>query len=228
MERGKILIEKAKKEGASLISFGYVGDIVPPGYEDMTHAVSFAVHLSERVIEDIKNGPTHMYFHHYRTVNRIIDDIEFKIGYEIEQMGYRYFPVASSQSINLKNSYYEAFFSHKMAATRSGLGWVGKNGLLITPEFGPRVRLGTVLTDLPLPLSDPVTKSSCNLCNLCVDACPAVALSGKNWEVGMPRCEIVDAKACSNHMSKYYKHIGRGSVCGICIAACPKGRVDKK
>ncbi|MBK5252394.1 MAG: epoxyqueuosine reductase [Peptostreptococcaceae bacterium] len=228
MEQGEILIKRAKEEGASLVSFGYVGDVVPPRYGEMTHAVSFAVHLSDRIIDDITNGPTHMYFHHYRTVNRVIDDIEFKIGHEIEKKGYRYFPVAASQSLNLSDSYYEGFFSHKMAATRSGLGWVGKNGLLITPEFGPRVRLGTVLTDWPLPVSEPVTTSGCFSCDLCVKACPAVALSGKSWGVGMPRCEIVDAKACSDHMSKYYKYIGRGSVCGICIAACPKGRIDKK
>src|SRR6056297_554513 len=228
MKNGKVLIERAKEEGASLVSFGYVGDIVPPGYGDLTHAVSFAVHLSDRIIEDIDNGPTHMYFQHYRAVNRLIDEIELKIGHEIENMGYRYFPVASSQSINFNGAYYEAFFSHKTAATRSGLGWVGKNGLLVTPEFGPRVRLGTVLTDWDLPVGEPVTKSGCLSCDLCVKACPAIALTGKNWEAGMERCEIVDAKACSDHMSRQYKHIGRGSVCGICIAVCPKGRKYEK
>jgi len=226
MENGKELIKTAKNEGASLVSFGYVGDLVPPGYGDLTHAVSFAVHLSDRIIEDIDKGPTHMYFQHYRTVNRLIDEIELKIGRAIENMGYRYFPVASSQSINLNGAYYEAFFSHKIAATRAGLGWVGKSGLLVTPEFGPRVRLGTVLTDWPLPFEEPITKSACFSCDLCVKACPAVALTGKNWEAGMARCQIIDARACSKHMSKNYKHIGRGSVCGICIAACPKGRKD--
>ncbi len=228
MKNAEALIEIAKGEGASLVSFGYVGDLVPSGYGDLTHAVSFAVHLSDRVIDDIDNGPTHMYFQHYRTVNRLIDEIELKIGKEIESMGYSYFPVASSQSINVNGAYYEGFFSHKTAATRSGLGWVGKNGLLVTPKFGPRVRLGTVLTDWVLPVEEPVVKSACLSCDLCVKACPAVALTGKNWEAGMARCEIVDAKACSDHMSKHYKHIGRGSVCGICIAACPKGRIYKK
>lgn len=228
MGNGKTLIKKAKEEGACLVSFGYVGDVVPRGYGDLTHAVSFAVRLSERIIDDIGDGPTHMYFHHYRAVNRLIDDIELKIGNEIEKNGFRYFPVASSQSINANGAYYEGYFSHKTAATRSGLGWIGKNGLLVTPEFGPRVRLGTVLTDWPLPVEDPVTKSACRTCDLCVKACPAIALTGRNWEAGMERCQIVDAKACSDHMSRYYKHIGRGSVCGICIAACPKGRKEEK
>lgn len=222
--QGRELMKIALREGASLAAAGYVGDLVPDSHKDMKIAVSFAVRLSDRIVDDIYRGPTHMYFHHYRSVNFLIDAIALKLGREIEREGYRYFPVAASQSINEGGSCYKGFFSHKMAATRSGLGWVGKNNLLVTPEFGPRIRLGTVLTDWPLPVSEAVTKSACGNCSLCVEVCPAVALTGRDWNTDVDRSAILDAKACSDHMNKHYGHIGRGSVCGICMAVCPKGK----
>lgn len=51
-----------------------------------------------------------------------------------------------------------------------------------------------------------------------------MAITGNLWKAGDPRENIVDALACSEHMKRAYKHIGRGVVCGICMRVCPKGR----
>lgn len=229
MNNRKKLLAVALREGACLAGIGAVGDLVPASHRELGTAVSFAVRLSDKVVEDIAEtgGPTHMYFHHYRTINRLIDTIALKLGMAIESAGYRYMPVAASQSINSGKADYSGFFSHKMAATRAGLGWVGKSGLLVTPSFGPRIRLGTVLTDWDLPADKPILRSRCGDCRRCVEACPAVALTGADWMPGLPRKELVDARACSEHMSRHYQHIGRGAVCGVCMAVCPVGKDDR-
>jgi epoxyqueuosine reductase QueG len=63
-------------------------------------------------------------------------------------------------------------------AIKAGLGEYGRHGLVITPEFGPRVRFGKIFTDMPLahdvPLRFGVTEF-CEACNLCAKACPAAA-----------------------------------------------------
>ena len=101
----------------------------------------------------------------------------------------------------------------------SGLGFVGKNGLLIT-EFGSAVRFATVLTDMPLVPQRDIRPCLCGDCTICRDACPAGAITGEIYVPGADRSTIFDAKKCSEHM-KTYKNIGRGAVCGICISVCP-------
>ena len=65
--------------------------------------------------------------------------------------------------------------SDRAVAERAGLGFVGKNCSLITPEFGSYVYLGEMITNLPFP-PDPPVPESCGTCNKCVEACPTGAL----------------------------------------------------
>ena len=115
-------------------------------------------------------------------------------------------------------------FSHKYAASLSGLGSVGKSGLFISNKFGPRVRLGTILTNAEFPVENAVPECQCGECRECVKSCPAQAISGEIWKAGDDRSVIIDAKACSDYMKKAFQHIGRGAVCGICMRVCPKGK----
>ena len=71
-----------------------------------------------------------------------------------------------------------AEFSVKEAARRAGLGWIGKNNLLITPGFGPRLSMSGILVDAPLDDGIPMDKSHCGDCRKCVDACLFKVLSG--------------------------------------------------
>ena len=84
-----------------------------------------------------------------------------------------------------------ALFNHKMAATSAGIGWVGKNGLLISPEHGPRLSLATVLTDAPLAPDAPVEAGRCGECTLCRDHCPSGAITGAEWSRRDPFVELV-------------------------------------
>ena len=182
--------------------------------------ISYLVPLSRAVVEGITNAPTHTYFHHYRTVNAFVDNLSLKIGLLLASEGFDYAAIPASQSVNGL----QGIFSHKLAASLSGLGAVGKSGLFVSEKFGPRVRLATVLTDFPFDIENAVPKSPCGDCRLCADNCPAMAISGNQWNSGDDREIIVDAKACSDYMKKEFQHIGRGVVCGICMKVCPFGK----
>jgi epoxyqueuosine reductase QueG len=118
-------------------------------------------------------------------------------------------------------------FSHKMAATRSGLGWIGKTGLLVTGRFGPRVRLATVLAENGIEAPGvPVTESRCGSCVVCVEKCPAKAANGRPWSAGMDRDEFYDAFRCRDMCRKLSSESLREeiSICGICVSVCPWGK----
>ncbi len=194
------------------------------GYgEKLPYTISLAVRLSDFVIDEINDAPTFAYFQHYRTANAFIDRIVFELGTYIQGQGYTYLPIAASQSIPDGHGGLSGIVSHKAAARQAGLGSIGKNALFISKLYGPRVRLGTILTNMPFnTVVETENPDLCGNCNLCVSKCPAMALYGKVWQPGTTRDDIIDAAACSNFMKDKFQHIGRGAVCGICIRSCPK------
>jgi len=69
-----------------------------------------------------------------------------------------------------------------------------------------------------------ILPSPCQNCHLCVDACPAGAISGKTWTPNRTREEMFAPEKCSNYMKRAFQHIGRGAVCGVCIRVCPMAK----
>ncbi|WP_053956123.1 4Fe-4S double cluster binding domain-containing protein [Inediibacterium massiliense] len=223
MNQTEILREKIKEWGASKVGFGFLEDVLPNDLKHLKTGISIGIRLSDEIISQIKDEPTHTYFHHYRTVNAFIDQLTLKISMHLQSLGYLAMAIPASQSVNIDGKEYSGIFQHRTAATRAGIGWIGKNACLVTEEFGPRVRLGTVLTNMELNYDDPITKSQCGACTKCVRACPTLALRGELWHPNIERKELIDVRACSTHMHNHYQHIGRGVVCGICIKVCEKG-----
>ena len=209
-----------KSNGASAVGFSEIGDRAPADFPNLRYAVTIVRRLSDTVVETINGKPTMMYFHHYRTTNTKLDLLALDVVDFIESQGYSALPIAASQSTNTDKEAYRGVFSHKTAAVLAGLGFIGKNALFITPEFGSKIRLATVLTDMPLTAEHPIITKGCGSCEICKNACPAKAISGNNYVYGNPRDTIFDARRCSEHM-KTYKDIGRGAVCGLCMRACP-------
>lgn len=116
-------------------------------------------------------------------------------------------------------------FSFKYAAVSAGLGWLGKNDVLITEKYGPGVTLNAILIDCDLPAGEPVTESKCPPgCDLCVRACPYHALSGNLWNENSSRSELIDYQLCNRKRCLYKIRYGRKDSCGLCMAACPVGR----
>jgi len=231
MDKSEIIKEEILDMGAVIVGFADVSEHVKGELNNFPYGISFGVKMLNSIINQIEDKPTHTYYHHYRSANFLIDQISFKVANLIEKWGYEAVVVPASQSVDQGEiKEYRGIFPHKTAATLAGLGWVGKSGLLVTKEYGPRIRLGTILTNLPLPTAEPILEGECGDCRLCAVHCPAMAIQGDcNWMQGMDRNMLVDAKACSQYMSEKFRHIGRGSVCGVCIRVCPvKQRVNKE
>ena len=189
-------------------------------FKNFNNGISFSVKLSSAVIAEIDDKPTYAYFHHYRTVNALIDRILLKAGIFLGKNGYRYFPIGASQTVGGHDTY-AGLYSHKRGAVLAGLGTVGKNGLFQSERWGTGVRLGTLFTDLDLHAVNDPKPSKCGACRRCVQACPAMCLSGEAFDIAQPEKSLVDRKSCSDYMKKAFQKIGRGSVCGICMSVCP-------
>ena len=193
--------------------------------EGLGTAISIAVPLLDAVVDEIDGGPTHTYFHHYRTVNAFIDQALLRAALMLQREGYRALPVPASQTLHEGGKrMHVGRYSHKKAAALAGLGTCGKNSLFLHRVYGPRVRLGTLFTDCPVEAAAEPAQSACGNCRACVNACPAGAILGGDWRPGIEREEIFDADRCNDYMRAHFMQIGRGSVCGICMRVCPAGK----
>jgi len=117
--------------------------------------------------------------------------------------------------------------THKMAATCAGIGWIGRNGLLISPRFGPRLSLATVLTDAPLEGDPPFEHSRCGNCRLCVDYCPSKAITGRTWTRRDPYNGLLKPHRCRAHKEGIREVTDRPN-CGLCLQICPYGRAKDR
>ena len=193
-----------------------------------SRAVSIAIQLPVSVFETISDKPTPIYSATYQTANRILDELAFRTSVAFQKEGFNSLPIPASQLIDRENCY--GAISHKAVARMAGLGWQGKNLLLITPQYGSRVRLVTVLTEAPLIIDTPV-KNRCGNCMLCRDSCPAKAIRGVNTvDHYKDRDEALYFSRCVEKLRKEYAMLpGVGeSICGICIKVCPFSRRKKK
>ena len=209
-------------EGAVIVGGCQLNVSPIAGQPNLRYAFSFGVKLSDAVLKTVEEGPSFAYFQHYRTANALLDSLAFRVCEKLEKAGYQAFPVAASQSQG-KHNPYAGVYPHKTAAVLAGLGFVGKSGLFLSKEYGSRVRLATVFTDMPLQRELPLIENGCGDCQACVKACPAGAIYGILPTTDGQR--NFDAEKCSRYMKEHFQDIGRGSVCGVCIKVCPKNQL---
>lgn len=117
-------------------------------------------------------------------------------------------------------------FCHKTAATCSGLGWIGKNGLLINRHYGSGLSWATVLTNAPLEADEPLKESECGDCDLCVTHCPSGAVKGDHWSLSNPRQTLVVYEKCAALKSRRQTLEGKPN-CGFCVTVCPYSRNER-
>jgi epoxyqueuosine reductase QueG len=176
----------------------------------LSTGISFGYRLCDSVLEGIVDHPTRTYQYHYRQVNILLDQIGLRIAGYIQESGHRVFPVPSSQIVDWGNL--TGHVSHKAVARLAGLGWIGRNNLVVNPEYGSRVRYASVLTDLVLPCDRPV-EAGCGACRRCIEACPGGAIGEDLSQFDLDKCiETIDrVKKPANIGSR---------ICGICVRAC--------
>ncbi len=107
-----------------------------------------------------------------------------------------------------------------LVARDAGLGEIGRMGLLMTAELGPRVRLGVITTDLPVNTDkagfDPAVLHFCSICKKCAEICPpgAIPKGGREGPEGNKRWRL-DSESC------YTYWCATGTDCGQCVRVCP-------
>ena len=217
------LFTTLKKKGADLVSACDLRELPKDGRNGLDTGIAMAVKLDAQVVVGIASGPTAEYHAEYDRVNLLLQSLgETATGY-LQDRGYKTLnPAVTDAGIDMKKL--STALPHKTVATKSGLGWIGKNALLVTREFGTAVRLATVMTNAPVANTvAPVVKTYCGNCTACMDACPGSAPKGRNWELGLHRDEFFDAWACRKaaREQSISKTGIRNTICGICISACP-------
>lgn len=208
--------------GAALVGFADMHEVPADARLGLPRAVSIAVALNPAIIAGIIGGPTAEYYGEYMRANALLDALGASAAGILQRHG------CQAQAASATTSHYDRItlvtrLPHKTAATRAGLGWIGKCALLVTTDFGPAVRLTTVLTDAPLPCGQPVNDSGCGACDACVEVCPGHAPSGRQWRLGLARADFFDAFACEKaaHSLALQRTGIDHTFCGMCIAACP-------
>jgi len=173
-------------------------------------AVSLGKRLSDAVLDDIRDRPTLIYFHLYRQINFFLDRGALLVADHIQRQGLGSMAIAASQIVDWEKQ--QAHLSHKHVGRAAGLGWFGRNNLLVNPELGSRFRLVTVLTDMPLEAGAPLERD-CGRCRACVASCPAGAVNDTS--------ETFDHLACYGALKDFRKKgYTTQHICGICVRDC--------
>ncbi len=210
-----------KEHGASLVGFADITQLPDEVTGGFPRAVSIGVALNPTIAREISEGPTRPYYAEYQRVNDLLAKLCERAAHILTEAGYRAEAVRATTE-KFDPATLSTRTQHKSIATRAGLGWIGKSALLITKEYGPAVRFGSVLTNAEFVTGESIDASHCGDCRKCVDRCPAGAIIGHNWSVGDPREAIYDAFACRDMATKLSGNQGIVStICGICINACP-------
>lgn len=213
------------EQGAVLVGFAdmsTVKDCIDAlGAQGMYKAVSLAVPVNPAIIQGIAFGPTPEYYAEYMRLNALLDALATETEELLAQSGF----LAQARTrarVSAWHGNYMTDLPHKTAATLAGLGWIGKSGLLVTRDYGSAVRITTVLTNAPLQCGEPATRSLCGDCNICVEACPAQAITGVPWTPCSPRDDRIDVSLCAAKCAELMGAFGIDAhICGKCIQSCP-------
>jgi epoxyqueuosine reductase QueG len=187
----------------------------------LPRAIVLMFPLQAGVLDTLENGPNLLYLHHYRQVNQHLDRAALALGRLLESQGFVALPIAASQTLDAEDL--TSHLSHRHMAALAGLGWRGKNNLLVNPRFGSRHRLVTVLTDASVQGRPDAAEekaelpSRCGGCTACREACPAGAIGDT--------ADAFDKGRCVALLCEFRKIPRLGQrICGLCQKACPHGK----
>ena len=203
--------------GADLIGIGDMGGIENCNFK---RGIAIAVALPKNIVIDLQKAPTKEYYNLYYALNKKLNGIVMAGEDFLKKKGFGAYAQTTERVEVTSNKCSK--LPHKTVATRGGLGWIGKNCLLVTPQYGSAIRISSLLTNAPLKCDEPVNQSNCGMCNQCVVNCPAQALKDNLWTVGMQREKIVDIEKCHKKQVEIMsKSTGiETDLCGKCFAVC--------
>lgn len=153
-----------------------------------------------------------MFEGHNSFISQELDRVGYAIARFLEKKGFKaYHQMASTGGTDKR--YLRGLLSLKHMAVQAGLGVFGHNSLLITPQYGPRVRLTAVLTNAVMPPDTPITSDFCKDCkNPCISFCQANALRKPSNDSPYE----INRFACAQYLSTR-------PTCSVCLKVCPVG-----
>jgi epoxyqueuosine reductase QueG len=179
--------------------------------------IVFAVPMLLPVLE---STPSINYQEMYDTSNRLLDDIGYRLATWLCERGHAtvFLPRDGYGSLDvlLENPF--GSFSHTYSAKYAGLGTVGVSRNLLTPQWGPRVRFGSVFTALQLAGDKELPGELCNRCGICERLCPTQAIRARADGI----MGDLDKDACTRHHIELKKETRWP--CGVCAKVCPVGQ----
>lgn len=204
--------------GASAFGVCEVGELVERFHPEirevaktLPYAISVGIALQKTVLDTLTNRPNDLYKSHYRATNVRLDGISYSLARALADFGARVIPIPASMIVTRYPML--AHVNHREIAHKAGLGWRGTNNLLVSPTFGGRLRLTTVLTDCDLE-PNTIVEQDCGKCRECKKACPAKAIGQSPEEF--------DLTACSQQVKAFCKKDNFGQlICGLCLNRCP-------
>ncbi|MDR0814872.1 MAG: hypothetical protein LBN37_03870 [Bacteroidales bacterium] len=227
----KAITKKVKKLGAAMVGFASIDrweqyqETQPRfypqyGFPFTRTVIVLGVPVQIPVLD---TTPSVVYSELYNTTNRLLDEMAYRLTVFIEKRGHRtvFFPRDAYGDISVLVQKPEAAFSHVLAGKYAGLGTIGSNHTLLTKQYGPRVRLVSVLTDAEIAPDEVQEKDLCTHCGLCQKCCPTSAFTVIK---GNP-IAYMDKYKCA----RYHKTLREEFryPCGVCIKVCPVGK-DRK
>jgi epoxyqueuosine reductase QueG len=177
--------------------------------------VVMAVHMLDGAFE---LAPSREYSVTFQVACQELNRIAYHVARYLQGQGHRALQVPASPPYDIEHNMGD--LSHRHAGQLAGIGVFGKNSLLLSPEYGPRIRLTSVITDAALEPSAPLGVDLCEDCNICLHGCPVDALEGPG---------IVNKTVCdANHVSvgERLQLADSEQICGVCIRVCPVGLPD--
>ncbi len=171
----------------------------------------------------LETTPSIIYATFYETCNTELDQLAYQLCRILNRKGHPsiFMPRDGYGHISVLVEEPVASFSQVYAAKYAGLGTVGFNHTLLTPEYGPRVRFVSVFTSLEIPGGRMIEKDLCSRCLMCLKCCPTKAFD----EDGKGSTGVMDSKACARYHARLRE--AYRFPCGVCIKVCPIGE-DRK
>ena len=228
----ELMRQTVPDDGQHMWGLADLSGLLHERFKGYSYGISIGRKLDDAIIDSIITGTNMEYYRLYKETNVYLLSLVTDLAAKINALGVRSLTITPTSNQLYRSPEYTQtlrhYFSHKMVGTRAGLGWIGKSDLFVSVKFGPRLRLASILVDFPLkPLEPPIDSSRCGKCNVCVEACPAKAATGKLWNIKVDRDEFYDAYKCrdkAKEISLAATGQNDDEICGICIAVCPAGR----
>lgn len=223
--------ETARQAGSDLVGFANLAPMKGILAGDATtfefpNAITFAVEIPKAAALASMKSPSTDMREAYKMCNKKLIATGEKIVEILTAKGYKARFIHPAQRVDPEKLL--GPISQKAIASLSGMGWIGKNGLLITEAYGPRQRMGAVLTDMPVTRTAKLIDNQCGDCTACIDNCPMRVLKGPEFKHHPEsRDLVIDWAKCGTYEAKL---IGDGSkpemACGRCISRCPFSKLE--